>query len=73
MERVPKAGEGFINYHTTTILCAVSVWRLATIANVKVQALPASLSIQSHARKSVGNNGVFSLSFGTFGVNKTDL
>ena len=70
MERVPKAGEGFINYHTTTALHAVSVWRLATIANVRVQALPAR---KRNNRKVVGNNGVLSLSFGTFGVNKTDL
>ena len=70
MERVPKAGEGFINYHTTTALHTVSVWRFATIANVRVQALPAR---KRNNRKVVGNSSVLSLSFGTFGVNKTDL
>ena len=44
---------------------AASVQRLAAIASEKVQALLAT-SILSNARKSVGNYGVFSLSFGTF-------
>ena len=35
------------------------------LASVKVQALLAA-SILSNARKSVGNGGVFSLSFGSF-------
>ena len=44
---------------------AASVQRLAAIASVKVQALLAT-SILLNARKSVGNDGVFSLSFGPF-------
>ena len=43
--------------------------RKHTIANVRVQALPA----RKNNRKVVGNRSVLSLSFGTFGVNKTDL
>ena len=39
--------------------------RLAAIVSVRVQALPA-ISILSNARKSVENNGVFSLSFRSF-------
>ena len=60
---------GVINYHTTTASHATSVQRPAAIASVRVQALPA----RKNNRKVVGNSCVLSLSFGTFGVNKTDL
>ena len=48
----------------------MSVWRLATIANAKVQALHAK---KENNRKVIENSSVLSLSFGPFGVNKTDL
>ena len=48
------------NPRAASVLC-VSI----TIASEKVQAPPAA-AIQSHARKSVENNRVISLSFGTF-------
>ena len=45
---------------------AASVQRLAAIASARVQALLANNHPFINARRSVGNYGVFSLSFGTF-------
>ena len=51
--------------HAASVLC-VSI----TIASERVQAAPAT-TIQSHARKSVENNRVISLSFGIFSFSLT--